>query len=93
MDAINDLIGATKRAAATFDGAARQLAGAGLPTRASPDPTSPAHPKVAAARDVDVAGQLTTMMVAADMHHVTTAALRSAFSLYQDSLDLIRPDR
>ena len=32
------------------------------------------------------------MTVAADMHHVTTAALRSAFSLYRDSIDLIRPE-
>jgi hypothetical protein len=33
-----------------------------------------------------------TMHVAADMHEVTTAALRSAFSLYRDSIDLIRPE-
>ncbi|MDQ1433995.1 MAG: hypothetical protein QOF59_811 [Actinomycetota bacterium] len=33
------------------------------------------------------------MTVAADLHHVTAAALRSAFSLYQDSLELIRTDR
>lgn len=31
------------------------------------------------------------MNVAVDMHHVTTAALRSAFSLYRESIDLIRP--
>jgi hypothetical protein len=32
------------------------------------------------------------MKVAADLHHVTTAALRSAFSLYRDSIDLLRPE-
>ena len=49
-------------------------------------------PSPPANQEVDVAGQLVTMKVAADMHHVTSAALRSAFSLYRDSIDLIRPE-
>ena len=40
--------------------------------------------------DVDIADQMVTMNIAANVHHVTTAALRSAFSMYRDSIDLIR---
>jgi hypothetical protein len=49
-----------------------------------------AAPVAPRSHDVDVAGQLVTMTIAADVHHVTTAALRSAVSLYRDSLDLLR---
>jgi hypothetical protein len=92
MDAINSLVGGARRAQATFDAAAEQLAAADLPTAKVPDPTNPASPSPPVNPGVDVAGQLVTMTVAADMHHVTTAALRSAFSLYRDSIDLIRPE-
>ncbi len=92
MDAINSLVGGMHRTQATFDGAAQQLAAADLPTASSPDPTNPISP-APPANNVDVADQLVTMAVAADMHHVTAAALRSAFSMYRDSLDLIRPER
>ena len=92
MDAINSLLTGAANARATFDAAAQQLAAADLPTAANPDPTNPAHPSPPASNDVDVAGQLTTMMVAADMHHATAAALRSAFSLYRESIDLMRPE-
>jgi hypothetical protein len=94
MDAINNLVGATQRAQATFDAAAQQIATADLPTTAGPpnDPTDPAAAgNLPRTGDVDIADQLVTMTVAADMQHVTIAALRSAFSLYQDSLDLISP--
>jgi hypothetical protein len=91
MDAINSLVAGSQRAQATFDAAAGQLAAADLPTTADPDPTNPVDPVPPHAGDVDVADQLVTMTVAADLHHVTTAALRSAVSLYRDSLDLIRP--
>ena len=91
MDAINGLGAGLRSAQATVDAAAQQIAAADLPTRAAPDPANPGSPAPSATNDVDVAGQLTTMMIAVDMHHVTSAALRSAFSLYQDSLDLIRP--
>jgi hypothetical protein len=94
MDAINSLVSGARSAQATVDAAAQQIAVADLPTGKNPDPTNPFAPAPAvgnptANNDVDVAGQLTTMMVAADMHHVTTAALRSAFSLYRDSLALL----
>lgn len=92
MDAINSLVAGTRRAQATFDAAAEQLAAADLPTAENPDPTNPARPSPPVNPEVDVAGQMVTMMVAADMHHVTTAALRSAFSLYRDSIELIRPE-
>ena len=92
MDAINSLAGGVRSAQATFDAAAQQIAAADLPTTRSPDPTNPVHPDPAAATGVDIADQLVTMTVAVDMHHVTTAALRSAFSLYRDSIDLIRPE-
>lgn len=93
MDAINNLVGATQRAQATFDAAAQQIATADLPTAADlpSDPTDPGAANAPRSGDVDIADQLVTMTVAADMQHVTIAALRSAFSLYQDSLDLIAP--
>ncbi len=90
MDAINSLGAGMHRSQVAFDGAAQQLAGADLPTAANPDPTNPVSPRPAA-QNVDVADQLVTMTVAADMHHITAAALRSAFSMYQDSLDLVSP--
>ena len=90
MDAINALAAGARRAEAVFDAAAGQVARADLPTAAAPDPTNPARPDPAAAGvgDVDVAGQMVTMMVAADAHRATTAAMRSAFALYRDSLGL-----
>jgi hypothetical protein len=93
MDAINSLIGATRNAQATFDAAAQEIARADLPTAANPAPTNPVAPNPLPGGDVDVAGQLVTMTSSAALHHVTAAALRSAFSLYQDSLELIRSDR
>jgi flagellar basal body rod protein FlgC len=88
MDAINSLVAGMHRSQVTFDGAAQQLDAADLPTSSNPDPTNPIAPQHPA-QNVDVADQLVTMMVAADMHHVTAAALRSAFSMYQESLDLV----
>ncbi|MDQ1380686.1 MAG: hypothetical protein QOJ71_1405 [Actinomycetota bacterium] len=93
MDAINSLIGASRHAQATFDAAAQEIAGADLPTAGSPTDAHPVAPNPNGGGDVDPAGQLVTMTVAADLHHVTTAALRSVFSLYQDSLELIHTDR
>ncbi len=93
MDAIQSLLAGTQRAEVAFDGAAQQIAGADLPTAANASPGSPARPVVpgsVGSHDVDIADQMVTMNIAADMHHVTTAALRSAFSMYRDSLDLIR---
>ena len=90
MDAINALLGGLNRVQTTFSGAAQQIAADGLPTTANPDPTNPVHPDPSVATDVDVAQQLTTMMVAADAHHLTTVALRAALSMYRDSLDLLR---
>jgi hypothetical protein len=93
MDAINRLAGATRGYEATADVAAQQIATADLPLAATgPDPSNPVAPQPPGKPEVDVAGQLVTMQVAVDMQHVTTAALRSAFSLYRDSLDLIRPE-
>jgi hypothetical protein len=90
MDAINGLVTATRRAETVVDGAARQLAAAGLPTAPEPPPTRAQSPGPPRTNDVDVADQLVTMTLAADVHHVTTAALRAAFSLYRDSLELGR---
>jgi hypothetical protein len=94
MDAINSLAGGARNAQVAVDAAAQKIAAADLPTAAHPDPTNPAPtnsngPAPATSGDVDVADQLVTMTVAADMHHVTTAAMRSAFSMYRDSLDLL----
>jgi hypothetical protein len=90
MDAINSLVAGMQRSQIAFDGAAQQLAGADLPTASNPDPTNPFSP-APPVHEIDVADQLVTMTVSADMHHVTAAALRSAFSMYQDSLDLVSP--
>jgi hypothetical protein len=90
MDAIDNLVAGSRRAQAIFDSAAQRLAAADLPTTENPDPTNPTSP-APRIQNVDVVEQLTAMTVAVDMHHVTTAALRSAFSLYRESIDLIRP--
>jgi len=84
VDAIGSLVAGTERAQATVDAAAQQIAQADLPTAAAPDVVNPDP-----SRNVDVADQLTTMIVAADMHHITTAALRSALSMYSDSVDML----
>jgi len=91
MDAIDSLGAGARRAQGVVDRAAQQLAAADLPTARNPDPTNPAAPVPPRTHDVDVAEQLVTMAVAADAHHVTTAALRSALSIYHDSLELLRP--
>jgi len=88
MDAINSLVAGMHRSQVAFDGAAQQLAAADLPTAANPHPTNAFHP-VPPVHDTDLADQMVTMTLSADMHHITAAALRSAFSLYQDSLDLV----
>lgn len=87
MDAIDSLLAGQARAQAGVDGAAAQLAAADLPTAPVPDPTAPAAPNPKAF--VDVADQLTTMRVAVDMHHITTAALRSAMSTYAASIEML----
>jgi hypothetical protein len=94
MDAINSLVAAAGHAQTVVDGAAQQLAAAGLLTAPERDhKPAPAPPsELPRTHDVDVAGQLVTMALAADVHHVTTAALRSVSSLYRDSLDLLRPE-
>jgi hypothetical protein len=92
MDAINSLAAGARAAEAVFDTAAQQVAAADLPTTANPSPTNPPASTPPRAGDGDLVGQLVTMKVAADLHHVTTAALRSAFSLYRDSIDLLRPE-
>jgi hypothetical protein len=91
MDAIDNLVAGTRRAEAVVDGAAQRLAAPDLPTARNPDPTNSVAPVPPRTNDVDVAGQLVTMTLAADVHHVTAAALRSALSIYQDSLELLRP--
>jgi hypothetical protein len=90
VDAINSLVSGTQRAQATFDAAAVKLAGDGLPTTAAQAPIATAAAAVAAT-SVDPAEQLTTMMVAADVHHATTAALRAALALYSTSVDMLAP--
>jgi hypothetical protein len=89
VDAISSLVAGTQRAQATVDAAAQQIAQADLPTAGVPDPTNPVAPMPLAATNVDVAEQLTTMMVATDMHQITTAALRSALALYSTSVDML----
>jgi len=84
VDGISSLVAGTQRAQATVDAAAQQIAQADLPTSVPTDVMNPQP-----SRNVDVADQLTTMMVAADMHQITTAALRSALALYSTSVDMI----
>ena len=90
MDAISSLAGSLQRAQAMFDDSAVRLASADLPTAAAPDITSPSAPDPT--NNVDVAQQLTTMMVAADAHHLSAAAMRVALSMYQDSVQLVKTD-
>ncbi len=90
MDAINSLVGGMRAMQSTFDAAAQSIATADLPTSSAPDPTDPFSPKPPT-MPADLAGRFVTLTTAADMHHVTAAALRSAVSMYRDSLDLVRP--
>jgi hypothetical protein len=87
VDAINSLVAGTQAAQRTFDSAAEPLAAADLATTTVPDATTPAAPNPST--NIDVAQQLTTMMVAADVHHATTAALRAALSMYSASVDML----
>jgi hypothetical protein len=87
MDAINALRAGTAQARARFDAAAEQLAHADLPTETLPDVTSPVAPDPTG--NVDVAEQMIAIMSAAQMHHVTTAALRAALTTYQSSVEML----
>jgi hypothetical protein len=91
MDAINSLVGGMRQAQTVVDRAAQEIAGDDPPTAAAPDPTNPFSPSPVSTGDADLAGQLVTMTTAADMHHITTAALRAALGMYRDSLDLVSP--
>jgi flagellar basal body rod protein FlgC len=90
VDAVSSLLAGRERAQATFDVAAERLARADLPTVANPDPTAPDAPDPST--NVDPAEQLVTMIVAADMHHATTAALRSALSMYRTYVEMLDGD-
>jgi hypothetical protein len=87
VDAISSLVAGAQRVQATFDNAAQQLAAADVPTAAAPDATDPVVPDPS--NSVDVAEQMTTMMIAGDQHLATTAALKSALELYKQSVDLL----
>ena len=87
MDAISSLAGSLQRAQTMFDDSAARLASADLPTAIVPDATSPATPDPS--NNVDVAEQLTTMMIAADAHHLSAAAMRVALSMYENSVQLV----
>jgi hypothetical protein len=89
MDAINSLLAGMQSSQAMFDGAAQQVAAMDLPSAIVPDPTNPAHPQPQISTNVDPAQQLTTMMVAADSHHLTAAAMRVALGMYQDSVNML----
>jgi hypothetical protein len=89
MDAIGSLLAGTQRAEVAFNGAAQQIAHSDLPSAIVPDPTNPSRPQPVVNNNIDPAQQLTTLMIAADTHHLTTAAMRVAFSMYQDSVNLL----
>lgn len=90
--AIDSLLAGADRARAAFDVAALAIAGAGVvPPATGEDPAGP--PPVTGApavATVDVAEQLTAMMVASQVHQATLAALRSAMASYRASVDLLR---
>jgi len=86
VDAINALVVGTQDAQFLFDRAASKIAATDLPESQPPPPNAPlsAVPNFG----IDPAELLTTMMVAADTHHITTAALRVALDVYQDSTEV-----
>lgn len=85
MDAISALVVGMQRSQATVNNAASQIASADLPTASSPGPSAASNP--GPSTNVDVADQLTTMMVAADSHHLSATAIKVAMSTYQDILN------
>jgi hypothetical protein len=85
MDGVSALVIGMQRSEATLDYAARRTASDDLPTATSSAPGVTNNPS--ATTDVDVADQLTTMMVAADSHHLSATAIKVALSTYQDILN------
>jgi len=88
---MSNLTAGARRAQEVVNRAAQELAAADLPSARKPDPTDPVAPGAPRTHDVDVADQLVTMNLAADAHHATTAALRTALTIYNESLELLRP--
>ncbi len=87
-DAIGALRAGLQRAQATVDAAAARIAADGTTTAPSvPDPI--ASVPAAVLTGVDVAQQLTTLVAAADLHAVTTAAWRAAMATYRSSLEML----
>jgi hypothetical protein len=84
MDAISSLVGASVQARAVVDAAAQHIAAADLPVSADGIAST-----AEVNRNIDVAEQMTTLMVAAGQHHATTAALRAALDMYQTSVEML----
>jgi hypothetical protein len=94
MGAISALSQSLAQTQASFNAAAAQIAKEGLPSGTPsaivPNPADPSAPGSPTAHfGVDPAEQLTTMMIAADSHHVTATAMKVALSTYQDSVDML----
>ncbi|MGQ0824156.1 MAG: hypothetical protein ACT4OX_03825 [Actinomycetota bacterium] len=86
--AIDALLAGAARARASFDTAAVAVSGADLPR--TPDPDTTATPDATPVTPgIDVAEQLTTMMVASQVHAANTAAMRAAVSTYRAAVDLL----
>ncbi len=90
MDAISSLGAGLSAAQMRVNGAAQQLASGDTPSAIVPNAADPSAPGSPTAHfGVDPAEQLTTLMMAADAHHVTATAMRVALSAYQDSVGML----
>jgi len=87
MDSIDSLQASARRAHATMDAAAARIAESGLPM--APPAADPAVPVAPGDNGVDVAEQITTLMVASQAHRASMAAMRSVLDTYRVVMDLV----
>ncbi len=92
MDGISALSAGAAVSRADFQVAALKLALGDLPTETiGPGSQAPSSFVASPPSGIDVAEQLTTVIVSAGVHRATTAAMRSMLSMYQASADMVSP--
>ena len=89
MDPISSLLAGAARARETFNDAAVKLSGADLPREPEPGAPEPGPDSFPTTATVDVAEQLTTMMVSSHVHAANIAAMRAAIDTYRAAIDIV----
>jgi hypothetical protein len=89
MDPISSLLAGAARARETFNDAAVKLSGADLPREPEPGAPELGPDSFPTTATVDVAEQLTTMMVSSHVHAANIAAMRAAIDTYRAAIDIV----